>query len=78
MAGPEKALCDLTANSSQVNLRYMKDVERYLEEDIGMEIDDFRQMDIRILEAYAAVGKKAKSIRTLIKLLKKGAVRKAG
>ena len=72
IAGPEKALCDLIANSSQVNLRYMKDAERYLEEDIRMEIDDFRQMDIRILEAYAAVGKKAKSIRTLIKLLKNG------
>lgn len=72
MACPEKALCDLIANSSQVNLRYMKDAERYLEEDIRMELDDFRQMDTRILEAYAAVGKKAESIRTLIKLLKNG------
>lgn len=71
MAGPEKALCDLIAYSPQVNLRYLKDAERYLEEDIRMEPDDFRQMDIKIFEDYAAVGKKAESITTLVKLLKK-------
>jgi len=37
MATPEKALCDLIANSSKVNLRYLKDAEIYLEEDIRME-----------------------------------------
>lgn len=71
MASPEKALCDLIANSSQVNLRYRKDAERYLEEDIRMEPDDFKQMDAGVFEDYAAVGKKAESIRTLLKLLKK-------
>lgn len=34
IASPEKALCDLIANSSKVILRYMKDVETYLEQDI--------------------------------------------
>lgn len=57
MATPEKALCDLIANSPKVNLRYLKDVENYLEEDIRMEIDDFRNMDISIFERYAQVGK---------------------
>lgn len=71
MAGPEKAICDLIAYSSQVNLRYLKDAERYLEEDIRMDLDDFRQMNIKIFEDYAAVGKKAESITTLVKLLKK-------
>lgn len=69
MATPEKALCDLIANSPQVNLRYLKDAEAYLEEDIRMEPDDFRQMDAAIFEAYAQVGKKPHSIRTLLKLL---------
>lgn len=71
MATPEKALCDLIANSPKDNLRYLKDVENYLEEDIRMEIDDFRNMDISIFERYAQVGKKSKSIETLIKYLRK-------
>ena len=71
MATPEKALCDLIANSPKVNLRYLKDVEVYLEEDIRMEMDDFKNMDISIFEQYARVGKKSKSIETLIKYLRK-------
>lgn len=71
MAGPEKALCDLIACSPHVNLRYRRDAEKYLEEDIRIDMDGFRRMDAGIFEAYTAVGKKADSIRTLIKLLKK-------
>ena len=71
MATPEKALCDLIANSSKVNLRYLKDAEIYLEEDIRMDREDFMQMDARLFEEYIKVGKKADSIRTLLKLLKK-------
>lgn len=71
MATPEKALCDLIANSPKVNLRYSTDVEAYLEEDIRMEIEDARNMDISILERYAAVGKKSRSIQTLINYLKR-------
>lgn len=71
IATPEKALCDLVANSPKVNLRYLKEVETYLEEDIRMDIEDFRNMDIGVFESYAKVGKKANSIETLIKFLKK-------
>ena len=71
MATPEKALCDLIANSPQVNLRYLKDAEIYLEEDIRMEREDFMQMDAEIFEEYIKVGKKSGSINTLLKLLKK-------
>lgn len=71
MATPEKAICDLIANSHKVNLRYLKDVEFYLEEDIRMDMDDFKNMDISIFERYAQVGKKTKSIETLIKYLRK-------
>ena len=71
MATTEKALCDLIANSPKVNLLYLKDVEVYLEEDIRMEMDDFKNMDISIFERYAQVGKKSKSIETLIKYLRK-------
>ena len=70
IATPEKALCDLVANSTGVNLRYPKEAAIYLEEDIRMELSDFKQMNPSIFEEYAAVGKKAESIRTLINLLK--------
>lgn len=70
IATPEKALCDLVANSSGVNLRYPKEASLYLEEDIRMELSDFKKMNSTIFEEYAKVGKKADSIRTLLKLLK--------
>ena len=36
-----------------------------------MDIDDFLCMDVGIFERYAQVGKKGKSIETLIKYMKK-------
>ena len=72
MATPEKALCDLIAHSPKLYLRYLKDVETYLEDDLRMDIEDFLHMDASIFERYAqADGKKANSIETLIKYLKK-------
>ncbi|MDD6104053.1 MAG: hypothetical protein PUB73_05535 [Bacteroidales bacterium] len=71
VASPEKALCDLIANSSKVILRYMKDVETYLEQDIRMDMDEFYNMDATIFEDYINVGKKADSISTLLKFLKR-------
>ena len=40
-------------------------------EDIRMEWEDFKQMDAGIFEEYVKVGKKADSIHTLLKLLKR-------
>lgn len=71
MASPEKALCDLIANSSKVILRYMKDVEIYLEQDIRMDMDEFNKMDGTIFEDYIKAGKKADSISTLLKFLRR-------
>lgn len=69
IATPEKALCDLIAVSPQVNLRYRTDAQRYLEEDIRLDMDAFSQMNPDIFREYARVGKKKTSIQTLIKLL---------
>ena len=71
IASPEKALCDLIANYSKVILRYMKDVEIYLAEDIRMDMDEFYKLDKTIFEDYVKVGKKADSISTLLKFLKR-------
>ena len=56
IASPEKALCDLIANSPKVILRYMRDVEIYLEQDIRMDMDEFYNMDATIFEDYISVG----------------------
>lgn len=69
IATPEKALCDLIAISPQVNLRYLTDAQRYLEEDIRLDMDAFSKMNPDIFREYACVGKKKTSIQTLIKLL---------
>lgn len=71
IASPEKALCDLIANSPKVILRYMRDVEIYLEQDIRMDMDEFYNMDATIFEDYISVGKKADSISTLLKFLRR-------
>ena len=71
MATLEKALCDLIAYSTKVNLRYLKDVEIYLTEDIRMDIEEFKKMDPTIFERYIEVGKKANSIQTLLNYLRK-------
>ena len=61
----------MIANSSKVILRYMKDVEIYLEQDIRMDMDEFNKMDETIFEDYIKVGKKADSISTLLKFLRR-------
>ena len=71
IASPEKALCDLVANSTKVNLRYKKEVEIYLEEDIRMDMNEFYKLDPSIFEEYIKVGKKADSIKTILNFLRK-------
>ena len=36
-----------------------------------MELEEFKQMDAEIFQEYIRVGKKAESIRTLLKLMRK-------
>lgn len=71
IASPEKALCDLIANSSKVNLRYLKDVENYLEHDIRMDMDEFYKFEAMVFEEYIRVGKKADSIAIVLKFLRR-------
>lgn len=70
IATPEKALCDLIANTPRVNLRYMKEARTYLEDDIRLDMDRFTKMNASIFEEYSLVGKKRDSINTILKLLR--------
>lgn len=70
IASPEKALCDLIANTRQLNLRYKKEALIFLEEDIRFDMDRFYEFSPKVFEEYAKVGKKKTSITTILKLLK--------
>ena len=69
MASPEKALCDLVANTPGLNLRYQKEAQKYLETDLRFDMERFKSFDKTILMACAKVGKKANSIKTILNLL---------
>lgn len=70
MASPEKALCDLIANTPLLILRYRKETLAYLGDDIRLDMDAFYQFNPEVFERYiAAKGKKASSIKTVLTLL---------
>jgi len=70
IATPERALCDLIAHTKGLTLRYITEVQKYIEEDIRFDMDFFDTARIEIFEEYASVGKKRGSIRTLINWIK--------
>ncbi len=69
MATPEKALCDLIANTPAVYLYTKKAARLFLQDDLRFDIDRLPTLRISIFQDYARVGKKSTSILTLIKLL---------
>ena len=72
IASPEKALCDLIANTRSLFLRFQKEALAYLEEDIRFDMDVFHTLNPKIFEQYISVGgKKATSINTILTLLTK-------
>ncbi len=71
IAGPEKALCDLIITTSGVNLRYRDEAVAYLEDNLRLDMEAFSAFDTAILKQCAQFGKKAGSIKTIIKLLER-------
>ena len=69
MASPEKALCDLIADTSHLNLRYRKEILVWLEEDLRFDMDELFHFDTGILREYAKVGKKKTMINQLINII---------
>lgn len=69
IASPEKALCDLIADTSYLNLRYKNEILIWLEEDIRFNMDELSRFDTGILREYAKVGKKKNMINQLIKII---------
>ena len=71
IASPEKALCDLIVYTPKLQLRSIKSLQTFLEEDIRLDMDEFYKMDASIFEKCAEEGKKKTEITNIIKLLKK-------
>lgn len=71
IASPEKALCDLIANTSGLNLRYLSEARDYLENDLRFNMDALADFSRDILKQYVNCGKKPRSIETIIKLLQR-------
>lgn len=70
IASPEKALCDLIANTPSLFLRYRKEALTYLEEDIRLDMEAFYRFNPEIFKQYIALnGKKSTSIQTILTLL---------
>lgn len=70
IATKEKALCDVINFSKALNLRFMTDVEVYLEEDIRFDTEVLESFDIDLLEEIARYSRKKNSINTLIKYIR--------
>ncbi|MEA4808393.1 hypothetical protein SDC9_39408 [bioreactor metagenome] len=70
IATPEKALCDLIIHTPNLNLRFKKEILTYLEEILRFDMDAFYQMDYRIFEQCAEVGKKKATFKKIVKILK--------
>ena len=69
IASAEKALCDLIINTSNLNMRYEKEILAYLEQDLRIDMDGFYKMDINIFNECLKHGKKKTTITQLIKIL---------
>ena len=63
-------MCDLIVYTPKLQLRSIKSLRAFLEEDIRLDIDEFYKMNISIFEKCAEVSRKKTEITNIIKLLK--------
>ncbi|MDR1283900.1 MAG: hypothetical protein LBK99_24245 [Opitutaceae bacterium] len=71
IATPEKALCDLLLTTRNLDLRSVRSMHRYIEEDLRMDMDAAARFDTQIIRDYAAVGKKENILAQLAALIQR-------
>lgn len=71
IATPEKALCDQIVYTPKLQIRSIKSLQIYLEEELRFDMDEFYKMDANIFEQCAAVSMKKAAINNIIKLLRR-------
>lgn len=70
IASPEKALCDAVNFGKGVNLRFMKDVAAYLEEDIRFDMSALSGFDAEMMARCVPFSSKGQSISSLVKFIR--------
>lgn len=70
IASPEKALCDKVVMTAGVLLRSTLQVQQFLEEDLRIDEDRLRGLDLRQIDSWTADAPKKNSLQMLIKTLK--------
>lgn len=71
MATPEKALCDMLMVEKHVPNQSLSSLESFFEEDMRIDLDDLRQMDLKIIKACREAGKKKNILTNLIKIIER-------
>ena len=69
MASPEKALCDKVITTPGVNLRSRQQALAFLVEDLRIEKDQLRELNLREIVKWLPVCPKRSSIKILIEAI---------
>ncbi len=69
MASPEKALCDTIIAAAYIPSQSVSALREYLEDDLRLDMDALRTLDIGIIEQCANEGLKTLTLRNLIKII---------
>lgn len=69
IAGPEKCLCDKVVTTSGVNLRSKKQAMAFLVEDLRIEKDSLRELNVKEIVKWVPVCPKRNSIQILIEAI---------
>lgn len=70
IASPEKALCDMIVLSSGLRLQSVKAMKIYLEDDLRIDLNEYRSWNTQIISACMEVSKKKRELSQLLKLFK--------
>ncbi|MEN9432740.1 MAG: hypothetical protein RLZZ422_329 [Pseudomonadota bacterium] len=70
-ATPEKALCDLLVTTPNLRLQSIKAMQKYLIEDLRVELDELIQLNIGRLEICASCAYKSVMLTTLLNTIRK-------
>ena len=71
IASPEKALCDKIVLTQKLNLRSVKQTSAFLLEDLRMDEDQLRELDLEMIQTWLEDAPKKNSLQILINTLRK-------
>ena len=71
IATPEKALCDMITTTPRLEIRSTKALLFYLEDDLRLDMSDFKKMNTDIIKQCIETGKKKNTLKLLLKLLQR-------